>query len=150
VDEAADRPVEPVAVAHVRRVRVSFLVRESMVLAMVGDPLCDRALHGHGAEDAERPLDHGSRVEALVGEVAVEADRVPDRGEDIEDDQQDQVHPVEGDAPEEPHRRQEPERRDDDRGDRRDLAAEARPVPDGPDFHCAVHGLLHRCSDAGA
>ena len=55
-----------------------------MVLAMVGHPLRQRALHRHAAEDRRGRLDGLARLEAPVGEVAVEADRRPERADDIE------------------------------------------------------------------
>ena len=57
VDEAAHRAERAVPVADVRRVRVAGLVRDRVVLAVVGDPLRERALHRHAAEDRERRLD---------------------------------------------------------------------------------------------
>ena len=56
VHEAAQRAPEPVSVA-VRRVRVARLVRERVVLAVVGHPLRHRPLHRHAAEDREQRLD---------------------------------------------------------------------------------------------
>ena len=67
--------------ADVRRVRVAVLVGERVVLAMVGDPLGDRPLHRHAAEDRERRLQRGAGVEAPVREEPVEADRRPEGAE---------------------------------------------------------------------
>ncbi len=105
-----------------------------MVLAVVGHPLGQRALHRHAAEDRERRLHGRARLEAAVREVAVEADRRPERADDVEPDEQGDVDPVEADAPEEAHRRDEPERRHDDGDQRHDLADPARSVPNRPDL----------------
>ena len=113
-----DRAEHAVAVADVRRVRVAVLVGERVVLAVVGHPLRERALHRHAAEDRERRLDRRARLEALVREVAVEADRRPEGADDVEAGEEDEVEPVEGDAPEQAHRREQAERRHDDRDQR--------------------------------
>src|SRR5205807_8868496 len=63
VDEAAHGSPGAVAVADVRRVRVPRLVREGMVLAVVRDPLGERALHRHAPEDRERRLHRLARAE---------------------------------------------------------------------------------------
>ena len=67
VDEAAHRAGRAVAVADVRGVRVAGLVGEGVVLAMVGDPLRERPLHGHAAEYGEDRLDRAACLEALGG-----------------------------------------------------------------------------------
>ena len=113
--------------------RVALLIRERVVLAVVGHPLGQRALHRHAAEDGEDGLQPGPGLEALVREVAVEADRRPERADDVEADEEGEVEPVEGDAPEEAHRREKPEGRHDDGDERHDLAQEARPLPDRGD-----------------
>ena len=104
VDEAAHRAERAVAVAGVRRVRVAGLIRERVVLAVVGHPLRERPLHRHAAEDRERRLDRLARLEAAVREVAVEADRRPEGADDVEAGEEREVEPVERDAPEQPHR----------------------------------------------
>ena len=138
VDEAAHRAERAVAVADVRRVRVAGLVREGVVLAVVGDPLRERPLHRHAAEDRERRLDRAARLEAAVGEVAVEADRRPEGADDVEAGEEREVEPVERDAPEQAHRREQAERRHDDRDERDDLADPARPRADGADRGCGI------------
>ena len=55
-----------------------------MVLPVIGDPLDDRPLHRHAAEDPERDLDGQTRLEAFVREVAVEADRRAERAQHVE------------------------------------------------------------------
>ncbi len=122
VDETPDGAKGAGAVADVRRVRVSLLVRHRVMLAVVGDPLRDRALHRHAAEDRERRPNGRAGLEALVREQAVKADGRAERAEDVEPDQQSEVVPVERDPPEQAHRRQQPERRQNDRDERHDLA----------------------------
>ena len=105
-----------------------------MVLAVICDPLRDRALHRHAAEDRERRLHGRMRAEAAVREVAVEADRRAERARHVERNEQNEVDRVEGDAPEEAHRREQPHGRDDHRHERHDLADvldSGRTVPTG-------------------
>jgi hypothetical protein len=73
------------------------------------------------------------RGEAAVREVAVEADRRPERADDVQPDEQGEVEPVEGDAPEQTDRREQAERRDDDGDEGDDLAGSARARTDGSD-----------------
>ena len=141
VDEAADGTERSVRVSGVRRVRVAGLVRERVVLAVVGDPLRERPLHRHAAEDRERRLDRPARLEAAVREVAVEPDRRPEGADDVEAGEEREVEPVERDAPEEAHRGEDPERRDDHRDERDDLADPARPRADRSDSR---GGIRHR------
>ena len=126
-------PQTPGLVADVRRMRVALLVRERVMLAVIGHPLRDRALHRHAAEDAERDLHRLPRLEAAMREVAVEADRRPERAQHVEDEEQQQVDGVERDAPQHAHRRQQRQRRHHD-GDHGDYLAEAARVrADGAD-----------------
>src|SRR4051812_8979740 len=104
------------------------------MLAMVGDPLDERALHGHAAEDRERRLHRRPRLEALVREVPVEADRRPERAHDIENGEDDDVEPVEGDSPERSRCDGNRERRDDDGDERHHLTDRARARTDGSDL----------------
>ena len=82
-----------------------------------------------------------------MGEVAVEADRRPERADDVEAGEQEQIDPVKGDAPEETHRREDPERRHDDGDERHELADPARPDAhrshrNGADGgRCAAHAV---------
>ena len=99
VDEAAQRAERAVAVADVRRVRIAGLVGHGVVLAVVGDPLGERALHRHAAEDGEGRLERRPGLEAAVREVAVEADRRSERAEDVEAGEQREVEPVEARRP---------------------------------------------------
>src|SRR5829696_2844381 len=99
VPEALQRAREPAPVT-VRRVRVAVLVGERVVLAVVGDPRDDRALHRHRAEDRPRVLDGPVGGEGAVGEHAVEADRDPQSRGDVHHAQQRQVAPVDPRVPE--------------------------------------------------
>ena len=71
----------------VRRVRVARLIREGVVLAVVGDPLRDRPLHRHAAEHAEHGFHGRVSGEAAVSEIAVEADRRAERADDVQRDE---------------------------------------------------------------
>ena len=126
VEEPLHRAPVPLAVPDVRRVRVTLLIGERVVLPVVGDPLRDRPLHRHAAEDGEGRLQHGACLEALVGEEAVEADRRAERAQHVHPDEKQEIDPVEGDAPEEPDRREQAERRHDDGDERHDPADPAR------------------------
>ena len=75
-----------------------------------------------------------------MGEVAVEADRRPEGADDVEAGEQEQIDPVKGDAPEETHRREDPERRHDDGDERHELADPARPDANGSHRHGADRG----------
>ena len=117
------------------------LIRECVMLAVVSDPLRQRPLHRHAAEDREQRLDRLRRLEAAMREVAVEADRRPERADDVEAGEEREVEPVERDAPEQSHRGDETDRRDDYGDQRDDLADPACPGADGSYFrggfgHC--------------
>ena len=105
--------------------RIAVLVGERVVLPVVGDPLRDRALHGHRAEDRERRAEPLRRLEAAVREQTVEPDGVAERARRVEDEEQDDVQPRQCDAPEQSHRGQESERRDTHGDQRHDLAGQA-------------------------
>ena len=77
----AQTPRTPLAVADVRAVGVALFVGVGVVLAVVGDPGDDRALHRHRAEHREGVFERLRGLEGAMGEQAVEADRDPDRGE---------------------------------------------------------------------
>ena len=57
------------------RVRVALLVGVRVVLAVVGDPVHDRALHRHRAEDRDRVLHRFVGLERTVRQQPVEAER---------------------------------------------------------------------------
>src|SRR6476659_4627542 len=104
--------------------RIAGLVREGVVLAMVRHPLRERPLHRHAAEHPEHDLDRTVRLEAAVREVAMEPDGGAEGAEDVEGDEQRDVDPAEGRAPERDHRKSGSEERH-DHGDERDHAADA-------------------------
>ncbi len=78
---------------------IARLVGERVVLAVVGHPLRERPLHRHAAEDRERRLHRGARLEAPVREVAVEADRRPEGADDVHAGEDREVAPVEARRP---------------------------------------------------
>ena len=61
--------------ADVRAVRVALLVGVGVVLAVVGDPVEDRALDGQRAHHRERALEPRVGLERAMGQQPVEADR---------------------------------------------------------------------------
>jgi len=71
---------------------------------MVGDPLGERPLHRHAAENGEGDLDRRACLEAAVCEVPVKPDRRAEGADDIEAGEEGEVEPVEGDPPEHAHR----------------------------------------------
>ena len=73
----------------------------------------------------------------------MEADRRPEGTDRVRDDEDRDVDPVEGDAPQQAHREQDPERRHDHRDERDDLADPARPLTDGADLGAILLGDLH-------
>ncbi len=126
--------------ADVRRVRIAGLVGQRVVLAVIGHPLRDRPLHRHAAEDRERGLHRRTRLEALVREVAVEADRRPERADDVERSEEHEIDPMETDTPKQAHRRDDAERRNDHGDERHDLADPARPLAHRSDGCARFHG----------
>jgi hypothetical protein len=83
-----------------RAVRVALHVGERVMLAMVGDPVDHRALHGHRAEHGESVADRSHRVERPVRVQAVVADRDPDRAEEVHEGEDRQVGPAHEAVPE--------------------------------------------------
>ena len=81
--EAGQDPAHALAVADVGAVRVALFVGVGVVLAVVGDPGDHRSLDRHRAEHREDVLDRLRGLEGAVGEKAVEADRDPDRGQQV-------------------------------------------------------------------
>src|SRR5206468_1730037 len=68
VEEPLELGPDALAVAHVRAVRVALLIRERVVLAVVGDPGDHGALDRGGAERADDPAHDGTGLEAAMGE----------------------------------------------------------------------------------
>src|SRR5207237_6216637 len=71
------------AVADVGTVRVTLLVGERVVLAVVGDPGDHRPLDRRRSQGREYPPQRSAGLEAAVGEESVEADRDPEPGDEI-------------------------------------------------------------------
>ena len=130
VDEPLEGRDRAVAVAGVRRMRIAVLIRERVVLAVICDPLGERPLHRHAAQDRERRLHRRARLEGAVREVAVEPDRDAEGADHVHPGHDREVARVEGDAPEGARGEHDPERRHDDRDERHDLADPARARPD--------------------
>ena len=99
MEESPHGARQAAAVAHVRAVGVALLVRERVVLAVVGDPLDHRALDGRRAEDGPHRAQRPAGLEAPVGEEAVVADRHAEADRHVHDREDDQVLPVERPAP---------------------------------------------------
>ncbi len=102
VHETMQRALPAALVSDVRAVRVTLLVGEGVVLAVVGDPRDHRALDRRRPEDAEQRANRPARLEAAVGQVAVEADRYPESREQVHDHEHEDVAPVEQVVPELP------------------------------------------------
>src|SRR3954454_8457402 len=106
MDEAAKGADRSLAVTDVRRMRIARLVRERVVLSVVGHPLRDRALHRHATQNSEHGLHRCACLEAAMREVAVEADRRPEGAHDVEEEKEGGVYRMERDVPEKTHRRE--------------------------------------------
>ena len=125
--------------ADVRGVRVARLVGERVVLAVVGYPLCDRPLHRHAAEDGERGRDRARGREALVGEVAVEADRRAERTDDVQPTSRNTSTQWKATPQSTPIAENSAERRNHDRDERHELADSARAWANGAGEQCGFH-----------
>src|SRR4051794_37355920 len=75
----------------VRRMRIPLLVGERMMLHVVRNPHDGWPLDGHGAEDQQNELDNRVRLEALMCQQSVVADRDAKAGGDEAHDQQDEM-----------------------------------------------------------
>ena len=126
-------------------VRVAWFVRQRVMLAVIADPLGDRPLHRHAAEDREGDLDRDVRAEAAMREVAVEPNRRPEGTDHVEARQEDEVDRVDADPPEEPDRREQSQRRDDHSHERYELADRAAVRPN----RANLYGLARHLSPIG-
>jgi hypothetical protein len=95
VEEARSESVVTVAVDD-GTVGVAALVGLGVVAAVVGNPGEERALERHGAGGAEKIGDPGGSQEALVGEVAVEADAGAHANDEVAEDEGDDFDGVDG------------------------------------------------------
>jgi hypothetical protein len=91
VPQTAQDAHRPVAVTHVRAVRIPLVVGVRVVLAVVCDPVQQRPLDGHRAEHGERVLDRLGRLEGAVREHPVEADGHAESGQHVHDGKDGQV-----------------------------------------------------------
>jgi hypothetical protein len=93
----------------VRGVGIAVVVRERVVLAVIGHPVEHGTLHRHRAEHGERVAHRRDRVEGAMGEEAVVADRDADGGGHVHRGEDREVGPAHHVVPQQ-H----------DRGERRD------------------------------
>ena len=96
-----------------------------MVPPVVGDPVQDRALHGHAGEHGEADAQPPFCLERAVREVAVEADGHAEDGDRVPEGGHDHVHPVQTPAPHHGHGRDDGEHRDDHEHVHHDVRGEA-------------------------
>ena len=142
VEESLQRAAEAAPVPHVWTVRVALLVREGVVLPVVGHPRDDRPLDRRRAQHGEGGAHRLLRLEAAMREVAVEADRDAQPRGHVHDREHDHVAPAQEVTPDLPHdqaKRQHGHRRDDPRGN-----PVCRLVQDGLDivprpYHLRAH-----------
>ena len=123
VPEAGEHAAHALARVRVGAVRVALLVREGVVLAMVGDPVDHRALDRHGSEDRERRAHPGLRLERAVRQHAMEADRHAEADGRVHHGQDREIESGDEAAPQQVERGEEAEEGDDD-GDDRDSTLE--------------------------
>jgi hypothetical protein len=142
VPEAAQRALQAVPVVHVRGVRVTRLVRERVVLAVVGDPGDHRALDRGAAERGEDRAHGLARLERAVREEPVEADGDPQAGGHVHDREHDQVTPAEQRGPDLPRHHAEGEDRKDGHGAGEETVEVL--VRDGLDVVALSRGCCHR------
>ena len=115
VPGSADGSPEGIAVG-VGRVGVAVFVADLGVSAVCGDPTEEWSLEGHGSEDGEGCGDDLVGFEASVGEEPVVSDGDAQACEEVHPDEEGEIDPVEGDAPEEDGGGDDAEERDDDDG----------------------------------
>ena len=135
MEQPPDR-LEPLLVeADVRAVRVALLVRERVMLAVIGHPGGHGPLDRGRAEDRQQRADRPGGREAPVGEVAVKADGHAEAGQRVEQREHRQAVPVHTALQALPGHESQAEHRDDRHQARRD------PV------HRLVFNRLHLCSE---
>ena len=88
------RPAPAAAVPHVGAVGIALLVGERVVLAVIGHPRDHRALDRHRAERGEDRSQRPAGGEAAVRQMAVEADRHAQAGEQVQDHEHRDVAPA--------------------------------------------------------
>ncbi len=121
VEQALERAHPALAELDVGRVRVALLVGVRVVLAVVGDPVDDRALHRHRPGDREAVLDRLEGLERAMREEPVEPDGHAEAGDEVHDGERDEVADADVAVPEQDDRREERDERQDD-GDQVDGA----------------------------
>ena len=99
VPEALQRAHGAAVLADVRGVRVALLVGVRVVLAVIRDPVDDRALHGEHPEIREDVLGRLVRLEGTMGQHPVEADRDADPAEEVHQHEDGDVGPAEPATP---------------------------------------------------
>jgi hypothetical protein len=114
VQQAAQGPGDARAPPDVRAVRVALLVGVRVVLAVVGDPVDDRALDGHRSGGGEQVLDRPRRPERAVREHPVEPDGHAEPGDEVHREEQGEVVQADDVVPEDDDRRRDDDRREDD------------------------------------
>jgi hypothetical protein len=113
-----DDALDALVVVRVRAVRVALFVREVVVLAVVGDPVDRRTLHGHRAGDGECDLEPTLRFKRAVGQHAVVTDDDSNSGEEIHTGEDSEVEPVDAVVPKKNDGDEEPKEGKGDGGDR--------------------------------
>ena len=113
VEEALQHALDAAAVADMGAVRITLLVGVGVMLAMVGDPGIDRALHRHRPGDREEVFDRLEGLERAVGEQPVEADRDAEGREHVHAEEQGEVERGHDLVPEQDDRRDRRQKRDD-------------------------------------
>ena len=114
-DVREPQALEARALADVRAVRIALLVGVGVVLAVVGDPGDRGPLDGHRAEDRPRVLHGLARLEGLVGQHAVVADRDAEPGDDVHEGHNGQLDGPDSAVPEQHDGQQQGKERHDDR-----------------------------------
>jgi hypothetical protein len=127
VPEASQDPQHAFAVA-VRGMRVARRVGVLVVAAVLGDPHQERPLDRHRAEDGEHELHHDIGLEGTVDKQPVVADRDPQGGQDVENQQESQIGPAESPAPDDERGCHHAEERDDDGDEDRHAHRQRNPL----------------------